>query len=429
MLSRDGTKYRLSAGGLSRLAWPTLPHDFEFEIAGAIYSCPSFIAEFLSPRISNARASDPTVSKYLIQVGDHMHVFKKVLELGMGGKVEFSREEKISLALIALDLENSEIAQIVSDEVSDIISAETVNDRIAIRQALKMDIGAEIEYLASNFHSLSTETLMGLSVDVLFEVLSHPGLRILSEDSLFDFVYSRTLANCEYSVLFGLIHFDYLWKESVQDFLRWSSEFFSLVSAETWRRICGRLLVRGQSRAETRIWQGELIEYQPQGPLNGIIAHLTRVHRGNVHRLGVVTVSASTLASELHPAVDLHANSFIATRDQPNQWIQYTFEKARVRPTHYTIRSYFNGEAGYAHPKSWVIEGSNDGIEWREIDRRNDTTELNARDVKATFSITAKPTYWKMLRMRMIGPDHAGHCILRVSAIEYFGFLMNDAGS
>jgi hypothetical protein len=68
----------------------------------------------------------------------------------------------------------------------------------------------------------------------------------------------------------------------------------------------------------------------------------------------------------------------LATTTTRNQWIQYTFEKWRMGPTHYASRSYFNGRLGDANPKSGVIQGSNDGIPRTEIDQREENSKLNA---------------------------------------------------
>jgi hypothetical protein len=71
---------------------------------------------------------------------------------------------------------------------------------------------------------------------------------------------------------------------------------------------------------------------------------------------------ASHAASELRNVVDLREQTHFGTDDHPNQWIQYTFEEGRVKPKHDAIRSCLNGGPGYANPKSWIIEASNDGI-------------------------------------------------------------------
>lgn len=42
-----------------------------------------------------------------------------------------------------------------------------------------------------------------------------------------------------------------------------------------------------------------------------------------------------------------------------NSWIKLDFKRHKIIPTDYTIRSFFRDKNGN-HPKSWVIEVSND---------------------------------------------------------------------
>ena len=49
-----------------------------------------------------------------------------------------------------------------------------------------------------------------------------------------------------------------------------------------------------------------------------------------------------------------------------------------VKLNGYSIQSNGNGQNSN-HLKSWTIEGSNDGNNWKEIDRRFNTNDLNDR--------------------------------------------------
>jgi hypothetical protein len=52
--------------------------------------------------------------------------------------------------------------------------------------------------------------------------------------------------------------------------------------------------------------------------MNGIIAHLSRVHQGNAHTLRIVHVSASSAASELQNVLDLRDQTYGGDNDNPN---------------------------------------------------------------------------------------------------------------
>jgi hypothetical protein len=126
--------------------------------------------------------------------------------------------------------------------------------------------------------------------------------------------------------------------------------------------------------------------------MNGIIAHLSRVHQENARTVRIVPVSASTTASELRNVLDLRDQTSFVNNDNPNRWIQYTTEKWRVRPTHYASGSYFDGGPG-------IIEGSNEGIISTEIDHGEENSELNPRGAIATYPIAERGSQRKMLPM------------------------------
>jgi hypothetical protein len=412
---------RLSAHGLTRIPWTTFGQNFRFKVEGVVYRCCSLLASFLSPAVARFIASDSTLSSYSIRVEDPNRVFAKVLALGMGETIEFSSDDLIILAKIATELENPELTQMVMGTFDGEITVHNVMDRITLKRALDFDISQEVTYLATNFHSLPQTVRDALDPDVLYDMFSDSSFQVLNEDSLFDFIHERAAIQSEFANLFGFVHFANLLFESVQKFIAWADLNADLIRPECWWKIGRPLLLPATDN--DRFTPGRLLGFHPSEPLDGIIAHLTRLSNGNVHKLGIVTVTASSNGSEGGKIVDLEGNSYLGTADQPNSWIQYTFKTVRVRPTHYSIRSYFNGGVGFSNPKNWIIEGSTDGIEWVEIDHRENSTELNARNVTASFKIAGELEGWTMLRMRMIGRDHAGHNILRVSGIEYFGYI------
>jgi hypothetical protein len=178
--------------------------------------------------------------------------------------------------------------------------------------------------------------------------------------------------------------------------------FFQMTPA-TGDRVRNRLLLDSTDTSDiTRFFNPRVVRFEKSPPINGIIANLSRahqVHQGNAHTLRIVQVSASSAASEIRNGRDLRDQTHFGNNDNPNRWIQYTFEKWRVRPTLYARPSHFNGGTGDANPKSGSIAGSNDGITRTEIDRREENSELNARGAMASFPIAERGSEWKMLRM------------------------------
>ena len=160
--------------------------------------------------------------------------------------------------------------------------------------------------------------------------------------------------------------------------------------------------------------------------LDGIIAHLTRECGRNVHDAGIVNVTASSVCNNKQPknAVerDFGIDSGIpeyASKPEPNAWICYDFKERRVIPTTYSVKSGTN----YG-PKSWVVEVSNDGYSWTEIDRRDNNYDLNDRFVTANFEVSRVPSErLRFFRFRQTGKNHQDEDVLALMSLEIFGTL------
>ena len=175
-------------------------------------------------------------------------------------------------------------------------------------------------------------------------------------------------------------------------------------------------------------------------PLDGIIAHLTRECKGNVHEKEVVEVTASGLhrfpggyvgyvgyqnGSEPKHAVDLEEISYFCSDDVATSWIRYDFKQKRVTPTSYSIKTSHRGPGG-DHLKVWDFEGSKDGVLWQQLDHR-DNSDLNDPDVVRNYPVTSEPCApFRFLQIRQTGKNHAGGDVLIIAALEIFGTLSDE---
>ena len=168
--------------------------------------------------------------------------------------------------------------------------------------------------------------------------------------------------------------------------------------------------------------------YRESSKLDGIIASLTRRFCGrrdsDVHSEGIVNVTASSqqdgrLWGPASGAVKLESDgAFFWSKCEPNEWICYDFKERRVIPTSYSARCF-----GQFRPNHWVIEVSNDGKSWTEIDRR-DTNELNGAELTRNFRISRVPSEgFRFFRLRQTGPNDEGELCLVLRALEIFGTL------
>ena len=175
-------------------------------------------------------------------------------------------------------------------------------------------------------------------------------------------------------------------------------------------------------------YQSFLFDGNENNGLNGIIRYLTSFSGGNVHEKGVVDVSSSSIyPGDYYPRYVASLDDkehFFASDRQENAFLTYDFKTRKVHPTHYTIRT--RNSYDHYHPCNWVIEGSNDGLNWKQLDRRENERSLVGLDIKKTFcieqSLEANERY-RYLRIKLIGADSDGNYYLVFSALEYFGFL------
>jgi hypothetical protein len=105
-----------------------------------------------------------------------------------------------------------------------------------------------------------------------------------------------------------------------------------------------------------------------------------------------------------------------------NNWICYDFKERKIVPTHYTIRTHGNGPGG-AHLKSWLVETSADGENWREVARGENNEQLNGDRFTATFAV-ADGGKCRFIRLVNIGRNHCGNDLLAISAWETFRSLI-----
>jgi hypothetical protein len=163
----------------------------------------------------------------------------------------------------------------------------------------------------------------------------------------------------------------------------------------------------------------------------GIISYLTRRCGGNVcDRQCVYVFSDSLSSNSCQPknAADLSMDTCFCSMNHPNQSIGYDFkDNQTISPTHYAIRSVVAWTRDNPHPKSWVIEVTNDRSicnSWIEINRRENNEDLNSSGILQTFRISHPPSSeFRFIRFRQISTNHRSDHYLGITAFELFGQL------
>ena len=304
------------------------------------------------------------------------------------------------------------------------------------------------DLIASHFYELEKETLDDLDLDAAHFLLSSPSLRVEDEDSLYDFIRSRSNNDLRFMSLFEFVYFESLSVSQIEDFASIVSEtLLENINSVIWRQICRRLILEAEPNEDNPHCLAVRFRYNDSKKLNGIIAHLTRECGGNVHDKGIVNLTASSVYSDCHPknVVDFKTDLCYCSKNTKNSWICYDFKDHRVIPTSYSLRSDYAPREDVPadfdsddemiaisrwdshaprrnHRWSWVIEVSNNGTEnsWEEIDRRENNDVFR---MTVNFKISHVPSQrFRFFRIREIaGWNGNDHLVLTV--LEIFGSL------
>jgi hypothetical protein len=272
--------------------------------------------------------------------------------------------------------------------------------RLETKSCAGWGVESEVDLAASHFYELDLEDLKRVDFCIVEGMVSSPLLRLNTEDSLLDFIWS---VDCDREVLFRYLHFEYLSHGRIADVLEalWPADIDPL----TWSSLCRQLLLPKE------------ICMNEDNSLDGIISYLTKKHGGNVHEKGIVTITSKSVRNDdpkyaLKNVADLPFDSRFYSKNEPGQWLCWDFREMRVRPTHCTI--------GTAYLKSWVLDGSLDGKSWTEIDQGWDD-EFFKRWGTGSFTIS-KPAECRFIRLTQTENRKRNDSLI-LFAVEFFGTL------
>ena len=431
-----------SCAGFASVNWDTQDNDFEFVFGEKVCPVHSFLAEFLSPKISRLRKCDPCRYSYILNndCGKLFNTFESIVSSLRAGRVfRVDKSNFYDILRIFHELDNQEI-------ISSLFETERT-EPLDLDEALPLlrfgiDIGssssgqfaAAREFVASNFHKIPQETLNKIDLETAQLVLSSPSLQIEDEDSLYDFISNRTKTDLRFASLFEFVFFEYLSEHRLQHFVSFASRhLLGSITSGIWERLCQRLVLTVQPGDEDpRVTnsRGKLFACHSPSAFDGIIAYLTKNCGGNVHDKGAVEITASSVwdnTSTFHPknAADLGTGSFFCSKNEPNSWICYDFKKLRVTPKRYSVRTH----SGSGFPRSWKVEGSEDGNTWITLDYRPDSDDLNGNLRAQTFNIFYTKEAYRFLRFRQLSRNWNDNDHLIIESLEFFGILEGDTTS
>jgi hypothetical protein len=153
-------------------------------------------------------------------------------------------------------------------------------------------------------------------------------------------------------------------------------------------------------------------------PLDGIIAFLERRSGGNVIEKGIVSAGPGNTPKNAFDFHNLESGYYHCA--SADQWLAIDFKDMGIHVTDYSVQLHPNGGCG---PKSWCLDGSDDGDTWFTLDTRTGRSQSQDTARPSTFSV-ATPHYCHHLRFRKTEGWHDGCCNgFTIVAIEFFGYI------
>jgi hypothetical protein len=427
------TTIKLSASGLANIQ---MQNDFDFIVGKSHHCCPSFIADFLSPKLAQLHTVDPTINNIILSTEDRYSNFDSFLSLGRGQSIRINSENRDFFVSLSSELGNLELSFLFLNSAS--TEKEITRENVFLRLAdwshanfesdFHLDFSREIAFVASHFHDFSKSELSDLNLSILSEIVSSNDLKIASEDQLYEVLWDFVDQDRSNFNLLSFVRFEYLSSSTIRRFIDSVSSFLDLFNSSIWSRLSSRLLLGVSTEVPNdRVAVSEVRSqrFSPtsDSPLNGIISHLTSKYGRNIHDQGVVIASASsTNGNPAKYVLDLqnHSSCF-QSHNEANGWICIDFKDMCIIPTHYSILSCTVGP-GYFHPKSWCFEVSDDGNKWTEVHRCTNSNDVNGRSLIGIYSVSTSMKC-RFFRFRQTGKDHGNNYHLTLSGFEIFGTL------
>ena len=141
--------FSFSGQGLNRININSYIKDFEICFRNNIHlQIPRFIAEFISPEISNLLKNDSTSKQFYIDDNVSQETLQQLEQLTLGKPIDITLKDPISKVLI--HLRNPEIINLMDEE----LTFENFAHILDIKTLLSIDVQKEIDFAASHFEDI-----------------------------------------------------------------------------------------------------------------------------------------------------------------------------------------------------------------------------------------------------------------------------------
>lgn len=169
-----------------------------------------------------------------------------------------------------------------------------------------------------------------------------------------------------------------------------------------------------------------VFNYQQGKEFDGIMRNLTNKTGGNIHDNQTIEITSNSIHSSYEVpsnVVNYNTDNYYLSKNIKESFILFNFKNKFVRISNYSIMSYSICKSCL---KNWVIEASNDGKAWTEIDKRENNSSLIGDKKINTFSIKHKDNlFYQFIRLRQTDYSWSDDgCYFGIYMMEFFGAIM-----
>jgi hypothetical protein len=243
---------QLSAQGMSRIQFSGRNIPFKFILGSSHYQIPSFVADFLSKKISSLHEQDPTFDVYEVITSDPLGLFPKFLSLGRGRKLEIDDSNVEFFSRLSQELENPELLDLITARFSGELNVQTVYQRLIARAAKGEETTEELRFIVEHFLEIPVEVIDKISVDYLYVLFSQDDFTVGNHDKLFEYIVHRYEKDEKGLTLLEFVEFESLSEQSVKRFTEIGHEAFSSIGQAVWQRVFKRLAMPVKTKPKGR---------------------------------------------------------------------------------------------------------------------------------------------------------------------------------
>lgn len=437
----ETVKIQLKQSSILQVPFQAYNEEFTFIVNGEEFKTSRLISDLISPNISKIHSVDPTIDEYTINTKNHGH-FSRIFNL-----INFQQnnipDQEIPFFIEVIEQIGNDTIDFVSDLENSKITTDNIFKAFKIhskyKQIFSEQILKEIDFISLNFHELiesQKENFKELDAETLYAIINNSKLKLKNEDQLLNFVNELYLIDNEkFGDFYESVLFINASTSSISKFI----EIFDLndITNLTWISICDRFKQEIESKLK---FEGNQERYTKSDKLmkfdkiegkdfQGIFNYLRNKTSNKIENEVIFTSSPLYCSTNdrLPSNVVLFEdeNNFFESKSQPNSFLCFKFINHKVIPTKYTLKSARGWSKNSIHPRSWVIECSNDNVNWEVVDEQKDCPFLNGPRKIHTFNMNQQSQKeFQYVRIRSTGQDWCGYNYLLIDSFELYGTLI-----